>query len=170
MKPRAGNIDSICSKLGQHYLKVLLKIPCEHKCHTKYGWGPRSSHERSPETFFFGHAAHDVLIYSHFCTYSSKIEAILQSDSMRVNDSEGRERPRKPGSHKVSFLNWSFRIEKNLRFWTSLISGFQKCPSLFWENVFFFKNNFWTKKARDQISAASCSSRRDASKYIHIDL
>ena len=33
------------------------------------------------------------VIYSHFCTYNSKIEAILQSDSMQVNDKEGVGQP-----------------------------------------------------------------------------
>ena len=46
-KPTAGNIDSFCSKLGQSNLKGQVKIPCEHKCHTKYGSGSRSGHQRS---------------------------------------------------------------------------------------------------------------------------
>ena len=46
-KPRVGIIDSFCSKLGQSSLKGLVKIPCEHKCHTKRGSGSRSGHEMS---------------------------------------------------------------------------------------------------------------------------
>ena len=34
------------------------------------------------------------MICSHFCTYDSKIEAILQSDPMQVNDREGSGQPR----------------------------------------------------------------------------
>ena len=34
------------------------------------------------------------IIYSHFCMYNSKIEAISQSDPMQVNDREGSGKPR----------------------------------------------------------------------------
>ena len=42
-----GNVDSFCSKLDQISLKGLAKIPCEHKCHIKYGSVSRADHERS---------------------------------------------------------------------------------------------------------------------------
>ena len=34
------------------------------------------------------------MIYGHFCTQNSKIEAILKSGSMQVNDREGSGQPR----------------------------------------------------------------------------
>ena len=58
------------------------------------------------------------MIYSHFCTYNSKVDDILQSDSMKVNDREGSGRPR------VTLSNFRMRFSsKNVWFWTSLISG-----------------------------------------------
>ena len=86
MKPGAGNNDSFCSKLSQGDLKGIVKTPCEHKIHTKNGPGSGSGSEGSPKSFFSGMR---YIIYSHFCTYNSKIDAILQSDPVQVNESEG---------------------------------------------------------------------------------
>ena len=70
LKPRAGNIDSFCSNISQNSLKGLVRIPCEHKCHSKYGTGSRSGHERSPESIFAGM---QHMIYGIFWTQNSKI-------------------------------------------------------------------------------------------------
>ena len=49
-------------------------------------------HERSPESknLFFGHAEHSLW---PLFQYNSKIEAILQSDFMQVNNREGSGQP-----------------------------------------------------------------------------
>ena len=61
-KPSADNIDSVCSKLGQSNLKELVKIPCEHKCHAKYGLGSQGQVTKGHQNqkSFFGHAALDL--------------------------------------------------------------------------------------------------------------
>ena len=93
-RPGAGNIHSFNSKLSQGSLKGLVKIPCEHKCRTEHGLGSRSGHERSPESknIFFSGVRH--MIYTHFGEYNSKVDAILQSDSMKVKGREGLGQPR----------------------------------------------------------------------------
>ena len=98
-KPRAGNIDSFCLKLSQSNLKGLVKIPCEHKCHTKYGSGSRSGHERSPESkilfrtcgiWFIVTSAHRIQKSKPFCNLTP-CKSTTEED--QVN----------PGSHKVKF-------------------------------------------------------------------
>ena len=126
MKPRTGNIDCFCSKVTQSNMKGLLKIPCEHKCHTKHGSGSMSGHKRSRKVTKFKNSFLDMrhMFSRHFCTYNSKIEAILQSDPKKVNDREGSGQS---SGHKRS--NFQIRIfePKNMCFETIFISGFQNC-------------------------------------------
>ena len=97
MKPRAGNIDSFYLKLRQSKLKGLMKIPCDHKWHTKYGSGSRSRHKmprhvtKGHQKPFFGHAAHDLSSLLHV---EFKNRSHLQSDPMQVNDRERSGQPR----------------------------------------------------------------------------
>ena len=109
MKPRTGNIDCFCSKLTQSNMKGLLKILCEHKCHTKYGSGLRSGHKRSRKVTKFKNTFLDMrhMFSGHFCTYNSKIEAILQSDPKKSTKEKGQVNPRvtKGQIFKSIFLN-----------------------------------------------------------------
>ena len=59
MKPRAGNIDSFCSKLSPSNLKGLVKMPCEHKCHTNYV-KVRWRKVTKIKEIFFRYAAYDL--------------------------------------------------------------------------------------------------------------
>ena len=144
-KPRAGNIDSFCSKLGQSNLKGLMKIPCEHKSHTKHGSGSTSGYERSRKVTgiknSFSSTRH--MIYNRFCTYNSKIEAMLQADTMHDNNREGSGQPRL--TQGQIFELSCFRIE-NVRFWTSLNSGFQKYHFYFFTMSRIAKNGKFEKK------------------------
>ena len=103
MKPKTGNIDYFWSKLTQSNMKGLLKIPCVHKCHTKYGSGSMSGHKRSRKVTKFKNSFLGMrhMFSRHFCTYNSKIEAILQSDPKKVNDREGSAQP--SGHKRLNF-------------------------------------------------------------------
>ena len=127
MKPRAGNIHRFCSKLSQSNLKGPVKIPCEHKCHTKYRSGSGSGHERPQKVTRFKNSFSGMrhTIYSHVCAWNSKIEAVLQSDSMQVNDREWSGQPR------VTKVKYSIFSNKNVFVWTTLNSRFLKMPCLF---------------------------------------
>ena len=62
------------------------------------------------------------IIYGHLCcTYNSEIEAILQSDSMQINDRKWST----PG-HIRQIIESFFFSNKNVCFWIGLVSGFQK--------------------------------------------
>ena len=106
MMSRAGNIDSFCLKLSQSNVKRLLKIPCEHKCHTKYGSGSKSGHDISPKSEFFGHAAHDL--WSHFARKIKKSKPFGNLTPCKSTAKEGRFNP---GSFKGKFSNLCFWIK-----------------------------------------------------------
>ena len=88
VKPRGGNIDGFCSKPSQGNLKRLVKMPREHKCHTKYGSGSSSGYERSRKVTRIKHSFLGMrrMISSHICTENSKIE----SDQKLCTSSEFR--------------------------------------------------------------------------------
>ena len=115
---RAGNIDSFCWNISQNSLKGLVKIPCEHKCHSKYGSGSRSGHERSPESFFRACSTWFMVFFERRIQNSKPFSNLTPCKSTTGKGQVN------PGSKKVKFSNWYFRI-KNACFWTSLISGFQ---------------------------------------------
>ena len=125
MKPRTRNIDCFCSKLIQSNMKGLLKIPCEHKCHTNYRPGEgqvTKDHERSPNSktlfracgaCFLGTFARRIRKSKPFCNLTPKSQR-----KRRIRST--------PGSHEVKFSTWYFWTKRTC-FWTSLISEFQKC-------------------------------------------
>ena len=163
-KPRAGNIDSFCSKLGQSNLKGLMKIPCEHKSHTKHGPGSTSGYERSRKVTGIKNSFSSMrhMIYSRFCTYNSKIEAMLQADTMHDNNREGSGQPRL--TQGQIFELSCFRKE-NVRFWTSLNSGFQKYYFYFCAMSRIAKNGKFEKKVFTLESRGHAEAR--AKTHLH---
>ena len=115
MKPWSGNVDSFCSKFKQSDLKGL-EDTCEHNCHAKYGSESRSGHERSSKSKVLFRACGTWFTFAHRNQKSTPFCNLSPCKKGQVNR----------GSHKVKFLNLYFQI-KNVRFWTSLISGFHKC-------------------------------------------
>ena len=121
------------------------RSPVPKMWHTKYV--SRSGHERSPvPKIFFSGMPH--MIYSHFCMYNSKVEAILQSDSMQVNNREGS------GQHRVTLGQiFDYYCMRNLFFWTSLISDsknvifYVRCLEMLkivvWKNDVINGYGFW---------------------------
>ena len=90
MKPRTSNTDCFCWKLTQSNMKGLLKIPCEHKYHTKYGSGSRSGHK--------GHVSSPnskILLRACGTCFLSTLTGRIKNRSYfaiwpkKVNDSEG---------------------------------------------------------------------------------
>ena len=122
MKPRDCNIDSFCSKISESNLKGLVKIPCEHKCHTTYRSGSRSGHERSPESKNPFLACGTLFIV----TFARIIQKLMLFCNLKPCKSKTETCQVNPGSYNVKLSNWYFRIIY-VCFWTSLISGFQKC-------------------------------------------
>ena len=122
--PRAGNIDSFCSKLFQSNVKGQVKIPYEHKCHTNYGSGSRSGYERSWKVTQIKNSfpGMQYMIYSHFARRIQNSRPFCNLTPRKSMTEKGQV---SLGSHNVKFSNWYFRV-KNVCFWTSFISGFRK--------------------------------------------
>ena len=123
MKPRAGHIDRFCSKLSQINLKRLVKIPCEHTCHTKDG--PRSGHERSPKS--------KILFRACSTWFTVTFARRIQKSKPFLIWPHASHRQKRVRSTRVM---WGQIFEqlfsnKNARLSTNLISGFQKCHFYF---------------------------------------
>ena len=105
---RTGNIDCFCSKLGQSSLKGLLKIPCEHRCHTKYGSGQglvRKGHEWSPNSkFIFTQACGTCFVVN----FASRIHKSRPFCNLTYWKSATEKIQVNPGSHKIKFSHWHF--------------------------------------------------------------
>ena len=125
IKPRTGNIDFFCSKITQSNMKGLLKVLCEHECHTKYGSGSRSGHKRSRRS-----PNSKIRFWACGTCFQGSFARIIQKSKPFCNLTPRSQRKRRVrstlGSHNVKFSNQYFWI-KNMCFWTSFISGFQKC-------------------------------------------
>ena len=96
---------------------LTMKIPCEHKCHTKYGsehtkWPKfchtkwRSGHERSPASFF---RACGTWFLVPFARKIQKSRPFCNLAPFKSTTEKGRVNP---GSNKVKFSNCFFRIKK----------------------------------------------------------
>ena len=80
------------------------------------------------------------MFYGHFCTNNSKkSKPFCNLNPLNATTEKGQINS---GSQKVKFSDWYFRT-KNMCFWTSLISGFQKCHFIFVQCLEMLKITVW---------------------------
>ena len=129
MKPRAGNIDRFCSKLSQSDIKRLVKLPCEHKCITTHNYVTLSTGQGQDQVTK-GHQNKTKLFRAWGTCFIATFARIIKKSKPFCNPTPCKSVTENGqvnlGSHKVKLLNWYFRI-RNVCFWMSLFSGFQKC-------------------------------------------
>ena len=109
MKPGAGNIDRFCSKLSQSNLKWLVKIPYEHKYHTKYRSVSRSGHgghERSPNSKILSRAGCLWFIFT-FARIIQKSKPFCNLTPCKSTTEKGQVNL---VSHKVKFSKWHLQM------------------------------------------------------------
>ena len=164
MKPRTVNIDSFCSKLSQSNLKGLFKMLCEHKCHTKYGSGSRSGHERSPDSKMIFLACGTRFMV----TFARRIQKSRPFCNLTPGKSATEKSQVNPGSFKVKFSNQHFWT-KHVCFWTSLLSRFPKCHDHFCGMTRNAQNRScknWRKKCKKRMRfCAICLPKIDISTW-----
>ena len=122
-----------------------MKIPCEHQCHTKYGSGLRAGHERprrSPKSKIYFRACYTWFIVD----FARRIQKSRPFRNLTPYTSITEKGQVNLGSHKVKFSNSFFpKMKKNVFFWTSQISGFDKCHFYFCDSVIeILKIAVWT--------------------------